>query len=369
MPYRSGKVAADVNGIWDSAFVTWAEVAESQLGAECEIVPGVEKILQFVRKSSLAGLVVWPDQARCDYPGVALWFFNRDYRAYREKRLDANSAPTAKPSLLAILTESTGFLSYLRMALEWGGFAGTNARPKKQPYASLLLGSAPPKGKRLALGVGALEDDVDAEAQPSKKAKERKRKKERKREEELKKKRPADDRKPPAGDRKPPKRQPGPGDKPPPHVGGGDKSPMGPRPQGSAWPNKKHMQSPDMVKVLQSKMDQSSGLDKGSCVACLLGTGVGCPADNRVGCEGKCGHSHQGPGDRRVQFCKGVVKTCGFDSPVYFNNPKFWTLAPSGHQRYARPAAAKSKPAAGSPKKAPSAPDDDGDDDDDDDDE
>ena len=29
-----------------------------------------------------------PDQARCDYPGVALWFFSRDYRAYREKRLD-----------------------------------------------------------------------------------------------------------------------------------------------------------------------------------------------------------------------------------------------------------------------------------------
>ena len=44
VPYRPGKVAADVNGIWDSAFVTWAEVAESQLGAECEIVPGVEKI-------------------------------------------------------------------------------------------------------------------------------------------------------------------------------------------------------------------------------------------------------------------------------------------------------------------------------------
>ena len=98
------------------------------------------------------------------------------------------------------------------MALEWGGYVGANARPKKQPYASLVLGSAPPKGKRLAFGVDALDDAIDAEAQPSKKAKERKRKKERKREEELKKKRPADDRKPPAGDRKPPKRQPGPGD-------------------------------------------------------------------------------------------------------------------------------------------------------------
>ena len=141
---------------------------------------------------------------------------------------------------------------------------------------------------------------------------------------------------------------------------------MGPRPLGSAWPNKKHLQSPDMVKVLQSKMDQSSGLGNGSCVACLLGTGVGCPTDSRVGCEGKCGHSHQGPKDRMVQYCKDVVKTSGFDSPVYFNDPKSWTSAPSGHQRHARPAAAKSKPAAGSPKQASSAPDEDDEEDDDD---
>ena len=98
--------------------MTWAEVAESQLGAECEIVPGVEKILQFVRKSSLTGHVQWPDQARCDYAGVALWFFNRDYRAFREKRLDVHDVPTAKPSLLTIITESSDFLAYLRMALE-----------------------------------------------------------------------------------------------------------------------------------------------------------------------------------------------------------------------------------------------------------
>ena len=96
-------------------------------------------------------------------------------------------------------------MAYLRMALEWGGYAGAAARPRKKPYTSLLLGNAPPKGKRLALGVDALEDDVDAEAQPSKRVKERKRKKERKREEE-KKKRPTDDRKPPADKRKSPKR-------------------------------------------------------------------------------------------------------------------------------------------------------------------
>ena len=68
-----------------------------------------------------------------------------------------------------------------------------------------------------------------------------------------------------------------------------------------------------------------------------------------------------------VQYCKDVVKTCGFDSPVYFNNPKFWTSTPSGHQRHAEPAAAKSKPVAGSPKQAPDASDDDDDDDDSDD--
>ena len=67
-----------------------------------------------------------------------------------------------------------------------------------------------------------------------------------------------------------------------------------------------------------------------------------------------------------VQFCKGVVKACGFDAPVYFNNPKFWTSAPSGHRRHAGPAAVK-KPAAGSPKHASSASDDNDDDDDDDD--
>ena len=104
------------------------------------------------------------------------------------------------------------------------------------PAAPTALESAPPKGKRVSLGVGALEDGVDDEAQPSKRSTKRKQQKERKREAE-RKKRPTDDRKPPADDRKPPKRQPGTGDKPPPHAAGGDKSApgqYGPRPQGSA---------------------------------------------------------------------------------------------------------------------------------------
>ena len=113
-------------------------------------------------------------------------------------------------------------------------------------------------------------------------------------------------------------------------------------------------------------MDQSLGLDKGSCVVCLLGDGVGCPVDARAGCEGKCGHSHQGPKVREVQYQKDVAKTCGFGSMVWFNNPKFWTATPSGHQRHAGPATGKTKPAAGSPKRSSDASDDEDDDDDDD---
>ena len=60
------------------------------------------------------------------------------------------------------------------------------------------------------------------------------------------------------------------------------------------------------------------------------------------------------------------MKTCGFDSPVYFNNPKFWTSTPSGHQRHAGQAAAKVKPAAGSPKHLSTTASDDDDDDSDD---
>ena len=131
-------------------------------------------------------------------------------------------------------------------------------------------------------------------------------------------------------DRKSPKRQPGPGDTPQPNVGSGDKSPQGSRPQGSAWPNKKHLQSPGMVKVLQAKMDQSAGLDKGSCVACLLGGGVGCPVDNRVGCEGRCGHSHQGPGDRKVPFCKDVAKNLRLRCASLLQQPEVLDLGAVG---------------------------------------
>ena len=94
VPYQSGPTASKVNGVWDEAWRTWALVAEFSLGEECEIVPAVEMILKVVRKTPVSGHHQWPDQARCDYPGVAMWFFARDYRTYREGRV------LDKPSLL-----------------------------------------------------------------------------------------------------------------------------------------------------------------------------------------------------------------------------------------------------------------------------
>ena len=108
VPYQSGPVASQVNGIWDEAWRTWAKVAEFALGVECEIVPAVEMILTVVRKTSIAGHHQWPEQARCDYPGVAMWFFARDYRAYREGRV------LDKPSLLQIF-QGADYLTYFKM--------------------------------------------------------------------------------------------------------------------------------------------------------------------------------------------------------------------------------------------------------------
>ena len=93
VPYQSGPVASSVNGVWDDALRTWALVAEFSLGEACEIIPAVEMILKVVRKTSVPGHRQWPGHARCDYPGVAMWFFARDYRAYREGRLDASDFP------------------------------------------------------------------------------------------------------------------------------------------------------------------------------------------------------------------------------------------------------------------------------------
>ena len=124
IPYRSGAVAAEVNGAWDAAWMTWAEMADCLLGDACEILPGVERIILFVRKTALTGHHIWAPQSRCDYPGVAMWLFARDYRAYRERR------SATKPSLLKIL-KSDDFAGYLRVAHEWG--TQQAIRPTKMP--------------------------------------------------------------------------------------------------------------------------------------------------------------------------------------------------------------------------------------------
>ena len=125
-------VASSVNGVWDDAWRTWALVAEFFLGEECEIVPAMEMVLKVVRKSPVSGHHQWLDQARCDYSGVAMWFFARDYRAYRERRL-----VETKPSLLAIF-QSTDYLIYFKMHLEYA--ASPNVRPNKMPYSALVIG-------------------------------------------------------------------------------------------------------------------------------------------------------------------------------------------------------------------------------------
>ena len=162
VPYQSGPTASKVNGVWDEAWKTWALVAEFSLGEECEIVPAVEMILKVVRKTSVSGHHQWPDQARCDYPGVAMWFFARDYRAYREGRVPD------KPSLLQIF-QSTDYLTYFKMHIEYA--INMDLRPKRMPYQALVIGSAMPKRARAAFDVADLADDgavADDEATPTK---------------------------------------------------------------------------------------------------------------------------------------------------------------------------------------------------------
>jgi hypothetical protein len=136
-----------------------------QLGEDCEIVPAVEVILKVVRKTSVSGNHQWPDQARCDYPGVAMWFFACDFRAYCKRRL------TTKPSLLNIF-QSCDYLTYFKMHLDFA--VNINVRPNKMPYSALVIGGQAPKRPRPALEVADLVDDgaeADDEAKPPRKPK------------------------------------------------------------------------------------------------------------------------------------------------------------------------------------------------------
>ena len=116
-----------------------------------------------------------------------------------------------------------------------------------------------------------------------------------------------------------------------------------------------------LIVIIQAKLDQSNGIDKGACAYCLFYKN-GCPKDKRVGLMGACGRAHMGPIDRKPAFCIAAAKTAGLEGPLYLNNKKFWTKSLSGHS----PAEAKPKGKAGGAAKGTPVPSEAEDDDDDD---
>ena len=94
-----------------------------------------------------------------------------------------------------------------------------------------------------------------------------------------------------------------------------------------------------LLDIIQAKMDQPNGIDKGACERCLMGPN-GCPLDKRVGLQAPCGRAHIGSADRKPDFCIAACKTSGLEGPLYLNNKKFWTTSLSGHS------AAEAKPKA-----------------------
>ena len=80
--------------------------------------------------------------------------------------------------------------------------------------------------------------------------------------------------------------------------------------------------SADRVKIAQAKMNNSRGLDKGYCAACLLGEDS-CDEDSRAGVIGKCGLAHQAPKDQQEQFCTDVTATAGLKVLYNARNVKF----------------------------------------------
>ena len=149
-----------------------------------------------------------------------------------------------------------------------------------------------------------------------------------KRENNKKKPTPAGKAKAPQAPPKSPKPEP----KPTPHAGasgGGGATGDAPPPRrfedGSASPDNNFMARNDiddsLLGVIQAKMDQSNGIDKGACAWCLLGPNG--PQDRRVGLQGSCGRAHMGPADRKPQFCIAACTTAGLNGPLYLNNKKF----------------------------------------------
>ena len=133
---------------------------------------------------------------------------------------------------------------------------------------------------------------------------------------------------------------------------------------GSGFPDTKFMARNDidesLIVIIQAKLDQSNGIDKGACAYCLFYKD-GCPKDKRVGLMGACGRAHMGPIDRKPAFCIAAAKTAGLEGPLYLNNKQFWTKSLTGHS----PAEAKPKGKAGGAAKGTPVPSEAEDDDDD----
>ena len=236
-----------------------------------------------------------------------------------------------KPSLLQIF-QSTDYLTYFKMHLEYA--VNMHVRPKKMPYSALVIGTQTPKRSRPALDVADLADDgalADDEATPKKPPKAKK--------------------KPKAKAPQAPPKAPKPEPKPVPHVGGaggalkGDgiaRTPEG----GSAFPDNKFMARNDiddsLLVIIQAKLDQSNGIDKGACAWCLFGPN-GCPKDKRVGLQGRAAARTWARRTASRRSASAACKTAGLEGPLYLNNKKFWTTSLSGHS--AAEAKPKAKPA------------------------
>ena len=244
---------------------------------------------------------------------------------------------------------------YFKMHLEYA--VTMTVRPKKMPYTALVIGDQTPKRPRPALDVADLADDgamADDEATPKK-------------EKQKKKPKPAGKAKAPQAPPKSPKPEP----KPTSHAGaaggGGAKGDASPprRPEGgSAFPDSKFLARNDIEDslpgIIQAKIDQSNGIDKGVCAWCLFGPNG--PHDRQVGRQAPCGRAHMGPVDRKPPLCIAACKTPGLEGPLYLiNNKKLWTASLSGHS--AAEAKPKAKPTGG--RKSTPAPSEDDDDDDD----
>ena len=124
--YLSGKVASTINCDWDTAWCLWVEVAELQLGEDCDIAAVVEQISKTVRQDARKGDDPWSDQQRADYGAVALFHFARDYRRWREQWLGAE-----RRSSLRVLT-SVEFSKCMVRAFDDAN--KPEMRPDHEPY-------------------------------------------------------------------------------------------------------------------------------------------------------------------------------------------------------------------------------------------